>query len=103
MNQININETAEALGLKTDMGKRAFKMFCEAAVLLDTKQSDYGSGNISSFGEKGVIVRLNDKVERLKTLVWNDRAPSHEKVSDTWLDITNYGIIGLLCHTGEWK
>jgi hypothetical protein len=98
-----VEKTADALGITTEMGKLAFKSFCEAAVLLDSKQRDYGSGNISSFGEKGVIVRMNDKVERLKTLVWQDRAPSHEKVSDTWLDITNYGVIGLLCHRGEWK
>lgn len=98
-----IETAAKSLGIETEMGLLAFKSFCEAAVLFDSKQRDYGSGNISSFGEKGVIVRMNDKVERLKTLVWNDRSPEHEKVSDTWLDITNYGVIGLLCHRGEWK
>jgi hypothetical protein len=98
-----VEAAADSLGIQTEMGKLAFKSFCEAAVLLDSKQRDYGSGNISSFGEKGVIVRMNDKVERLKTLVWQDREPSHEKVSDTWLDITNYGVIGLLCHRGDWK
>jgi len=99
----SVAKAADSLGIQTEMGKLAFKSFCEAAVLLDSKQRDYGSGNISSFGEKGVIVRMNDKVERLKTLVWQDREPSHEKVSDTWLDITNYGVIGLLCHRGDWK
>jgi hypothetical protein len=29
--------------------------------------------------------------------------PEHEKVADTWLDIANYGIIGLLCHRKDWK
>jgi hypothetical protein len=98
-----VDKIADELGIQTEIGRKAFNAFCAAAVLLDTKQRDYGSGNISAFGEKGVIVRLNDKVERLKTLVWNDRSPEHEKVSDTWLDVTNYGIIGLLCHRGEWK
>ena len=95
--------TADALGITTAMGRAAFAYFCEAAVLLDSKQRDYGSSNISAFGERGIVVRMNDKVERLKTLVWNGAAPEHEKVSDTWLDIANYGIIGLLCHRGEWK
>lgn len=99
----DIDKTADALGISTEMGRKAFHEFCKAAVLLDTKQKDYGSGNISAFGEKGIIVRMNDKVERLKTLVWQDRSPEHEKVEDTWLDIANYGIIGLLCHKGEWK
>lgn len=94
---------AQDLGLETELGKAALKNFIECAVLLDEKNRDYGPGNISAFGEKGVIVRLNDKVERLKTLVWGDKHPEHEKVSDTWLDIANYGVIGLMCHRGEWK
>lgn len=98
-----LDNIADALGITTEMGQAAFRYFASAAVLLDSKQRDYGSGNISAFGEKGVIVRMNDKIERLKTLVWNDKAPTHEKVSDTWLDICNYGIIGLMCHTGEWQ
>ena len=101
--ELVVEKTADVLGITTDMGRKAFREFCKAAVLLDTKQKDYGSGNISAFGERGIVVRINDKVERLKTLVWNDRAPEHEKVEDTWLDITNYGIIGLLCHQGDWK
>lgn len=98
-----IEKTADALGITTEMGRKAFYTFCKASVLLDTKQRDYGSGNISAFGEKGIVVRINDKIERLKTLVWNDQSPEHEKVEDTWLDITNYGVIGLLCHKGVWK
>jgi hypothetical protein len=98
-----IPQLAEQLGLTTPLGRKSFEVFCECAILLDQKNRDYGPGNISAFGEKGVIVRLNDKVERLKTLVWGDKHPEHEKVSDTWLDIANYGVIGLLCHRGEWK
>ena len=98
-----MDKTAEALGIKTDMGLKAFHAFCEDAALLDTKQRDYGSANISAFGERGIVVRMNDKVERLKMLVWNGNAPQHEKVSDTWVDIANYGVICLLCHRGEWQ
>ncbi len=98
-----IEKTAETLGIKTEMGRKAFRAFCQAAVLLDSKQRDYGSANISAFGEKGLVVRMNDKVERLKNLVWKDKNPEHEKVEDTWVDIANYGVIGLLCHRKEWK
>ena len=98
-----LEKMAGDLGIQTKLGTKCFVSLCEAAILLDKKNRDYGPGNISAFGEKGVIVRLNDKIERLKTLVWNDRSPEHEKVSDTWLDVTNYGIIGLLCHRGEWE
>lgn len=98
-----IDTLADVLGIETDLGRKSFYALCEAAVLLDSKNRDYGPGNISAFGERGVVVRLNDKVERLKTLVWHGKSPEHEKVADTWLDIANYGIIGLLCHKGMWK
>lgn len=98
-----MRNAAHDLGIETKLGRECFHALCEAAILLDRKNRDYGPGNISAFGEKGVVVRLSDKIERLKTLVWNDKAPEHEKVSDTWLDVTNYGIIGLMCHRNLWK
>lgn len=101
--EVDWNSIADTLGLTTPLGRLAMKVFFECAILLDKKNRDYGPGNISAFGEQGVIVRLNDKVERLKTLVWGGKNPEHEKVSDTWLDVANYGVIGLLCHRGDWK
>ena len=66
------------------------------------KQLDYGSGNIARFGELGVMVRANDKIERLRTLLLENREAKNEPVEDTWRDLANYGIIGLLCHLGLW-
>lgn len=102
-NDEQIDVLAEWLGIQTELGRTAFRTFCECAVLLDKKNRDYGPGNISAFGEKGVLVRSNDKIERLKTLLWGDKHPVHEKVEDSWMDLCNYGCIGLLCHRGEWK
>jgi len=98
-----VESIAKRLGIVTDLGRESLRVFVECAVLLDRKNRDYGPGNISAFGEKGVIVRVNDKVERLKTLVWGSKDPEHEKVSDTWMDLANYGVIGLMCHRGTWK
>jgi hypothetical protein len=98
-----LDTLAAWLGIITPLGKTAFRTFCECAVLLDQKNRDYGTGNISSFGEKGVLVRSNDKIERLKTLLWGDKHPVHEKVEDSWMDLCNYGCIGLMCHRGDWK
>lgn len=103
---IHVNSTraiADSLGIVTPLGRVALESLLECAVLLDRKNRDYGPDNISAFGERGVIVRVNDKVERLKTLVWGDKHPQHEKVEDTWKDLTNYGVIGLMCHRGDWK
>lgn len=64
--------------------------------ILISKQRDYGHHNILSFGEFGVLVRLNDKVERLKNLTMKNKQPNNESIDDTWIDIANYAIIALM-------
>ena len=90
-----------SLGLQTDVAKEAFRVCCENIQLMDKKQQDYGSGNISAFGEFGVIVRLNDKMERLKNL---NKMPSvkNESIEDTYQDIANYAVIALLIRRNLW-
>jgi hypothetical protein len=66
------------------------------------KQHDYGSGNIAANGTAGVVVRINDKMQRLRNLILESSSPSLEAVEDTWLDILGYSIIGLLLHRGHW-
>src|SRR6266516_361541 len=56
----------ETLGLETKAGKEALLVALDNVRLLDAKQRDYGPHNISAFGLFGCVVRLNDKVERLK-------------------------------------
>ena len=68
----------------------------------DRKQHDYGSGNIAAFGEKGVLVRMNDKMARLRNLVWNDKASVNESIDDSYLDISVYGAIARMCRSGKW-
>ena len=67
------------------------------------KQRDYGPGNIGQFGELGVLVRTNDKMERLKNLLYvNPGEAQNESLDDTWLDLANYGLIGLMVRRGIW-
>ena len=68
----------------------------ELVDLLISKQRDYGHGNILAFGELGVLVRANDKIERLKNLLIKKQEPSNESVEDTWRDLANYAIIALM-------
>lgn len=72
-----------------------YKMFCK-------KQRDYGRGNIAKFGELGVAVRVNDKVERLANLIKKGRSPMNESTLDTWQDIGCYALIALMCKKGSW-
>lgn len=72
----------------------------ELKKVLVKKQKDYGQGNILSFGELGILVRTNDKIERLKNLILNKKVPDNESIEDTWVDLANYGIIALMLRKG---
>lgn len=87
----------------TTAGDRALARALENVQLLDSKQQDYGSRNISDFGEFGVIVRLNDKIQRLRNLhIKGGTEVKFESVKDTWQDISNYGLIGMMLCEKKW-
>lgn len=68
-----------------------------------SKQRDYGSGNISEFGELGVLIRATDKQKRLKNLLYDNPGQArNESLEDTWVDVSNYGIIALMVRRGIW-
>jgi hypothetical protein len=83
--------------------------------LFSKKMMDYGLGNIALGGNlnssddknyalQGIQIRLNDKVNRLKNLFKNgENFVKDESVEDTFMDIANYGIIGLLLLKDKWK
>lgn len=71
----------------------------EIAALVCSKQHDYGQGNILAFGEFGVLVRANDKFERLKNL--QGKSPTNEAVDDTWMDVAGYALIALMLRRGK--
>lgn len=98
-----IRDAAVALGLKTYQGQESLVYFAQQAQLLDVKQQDYGPHNISSFGLPGVLVRMNDKMERLKTLAGHTRRKAkNESVRDSLMDLCNYGVIGLMVEDNRW-
>jgi len=79
-----------------------FRVQIQALKLFRDKQYDYGPENISNFGDIGVLVRLNDKIERLKNLMFSNKEAHNESIADTWIDIGNYGLIGLMCAINTW-
>ena len=60
------------------------------------KQRMYGHGNISRFGMPGLVIRLNDKLERLKNIQKHDGPVLFEPLNDTWLDICGYSVIAIM-------
>jgi hypothetical protein len=77
----------------------------ELANLLISKHKDYGPKNISmSPGGplNGLRVRMWDKLARINNLVDSGADPEHESLEDSFKDMANYAIIGLLVLGGKW-
>lgn len=67
------------------------------------KQHDYGPYNIARFGEVGIIVRVSDKLERIRNLTNKKEKPKNESIADTLLDIVNYCVILLIVMDYKWQ
>ena len=76
------------------------KVALQIADVVISKQYDYGHDNILAFKEQGLVVRLWDKINRLKNLFWNNSEPKNESIEDTFTDIAGYAIIGLMLAEG---
>lgn len=72
----------------------------EVSAIMHERGSKYGPGNIAEFGELGVLVRLSDKLARLRYASGKDFAD--EAARDAWMDIIGYGLIGLAWADGNW-
>ena len=88
--------------------REQYELFCH-------KQHDYGPGNISvgtqlqtpeeiKLSLTGLWFRMNDKLQRVKTLLMNDResAVKDEPLEDAYLDVSNYGIMATIVKNGKW-
>ena len=86
----------------------------EQYALFCRKQMDYGPSNIAMGTELktndekrlslvGLIVRINDKVQRLINLVVkNNREAQNEPTIDAFKDLACYGIIAQIVKNGKW-
>lgn len=78
----------------------------ELGDLLIKKHRDYGPKNItnSPYGPtQGLVVRMWDKIARIVNLTKQGNVTAeNEPLEDSFKDIANYGIIGLLVLRGKW-
>ena len=80
--------------------------FSELKILLLQKHFDYGPKNISESPGgpiNGLRVRMWDKLARINNLV--DKGiynPQYESLEDSFKDLANYAIIGLLVLRQQW-
>jgi len=88
----------------------------EQYALFSSKMLDYGLRNISlgsdlsekediDFSMMGIWLRCNDKINRLKNLLkrQGNHYVKNEPMIDSFIDISNYGIIAQLVIRGLWK
>jgi hypothetical protein len=82
--------------------------------LFARKQNDYGPGNIAMgtmletedeirMSLIGIIVRMNDKINRLINLVVKkNKEPENESVVDSFIDIGNYSVMAKILLEKKW-
>jgi hypothetical protein len=86
--------------------KEQYRVFCE-------KQMDYGPGNISvgsnletaeevHMSLTGLWFRMNDKIQRMKTLLMSNQKANNEPLEDSFLDVSNYGIMSTIVNNKKW-
>ena len=98
-----------------EMTKEFKRLQREQYELFLHKQHDYGPGNISVVTQlqteeeihlslTGLWFRMNDKIQRLKTLLMTkrDNAVEGEPMEDAYLDVSNYGIMATIVKNGKW-
>ena len=79
--------------------------FDELFEILLSKHNDYGPKNISQSPGgplNGLRVRMWDKQARINHLLESGNGPENESLRDSFLDLANYAVIGLLVLDGVW-
>lgn len=87
-----------------ELEKYMAQLMVEKFNLFKKKQFSYGPNNIAALGERGIFVRMWDKLQRLKNLVW-DNQPNplqDESIEDTWGDLGIYAFMAILERQGKW-
>ena len=99
-----------------ELSKEFLQIQDEMYKMFAAKHMDYGLNNIALGGDiinnesdkkfslTGLCIRLTDKISRLKNLLINGKNfVQGEGMEDTFIDIANYSIIGLLVGRNKWK
>lgn len=95
-------KAAKINGFEEDVYDIAF----ELSQLLIKKHHDYGPKNISNspYGAiNGLVTRMWDKIARIVNLTGKGtRHAENEPLEDSFKDLANYAIIGLMVQRGQW-
>ena len=90
------------------------KIMMEQYIIFCKKHRNYGTGNVNvgtnletdgdvKLSLTGLWFRMNDKIQRLKTLIMTGRESAvDEPLEDAYLDVSNYGIMATIVKNGKW-
>ncbi len=107
----DVREIEKNFPIMTEEFKRIQK---EQYILFCKKQKNYGPDNISMgtslerdndkrLSLQGLFFRMNDKINRYKQMImFGSQDAVGEPLSDTFKDISVYGIIAQLVQSGKW-
>lgn len=72
--------------------------------IFQPRQQKYGRGNIAMHGAMGCVVRLDDKLARLRRVYIERKTGTFtdETLIDGWRDALGYSLIGLMCALNRW-
>lgn len=107
---LQLHPTEEKYPLQT---KRFREILDEMYQVHLKKNADYSPYNVNSTGIIGIMVRVWDKTARLMNLLGFDIATGNytgqidnlvldEGIEDSFIDLSNYGIIGRIYLEGKW-
>jgi len=91
--------SAAGAGSTTEQKNTIFDSWMSRELVTTTlikKQNDYGHNNVARFGRNGLLVRIHDKIARLKNLQKPGKSTKNESVTDTYIDIVGYSAIGIM-------
>lgn len=63
------------------------------------KNKDYGSSVTDTYKKYGLVsflVRMEDKMNRLRTLSQQEAEVADEKIEDTLMDLANYALLAII-------
>ena len=72
--------------------------------LYSKKNKDYGNSFDATLNEFGIVagvIRMNDKMGRLKRLIHNKAEVKDESIADTLIDLANYAIMTLTWYQND--
>lgn len=79
----------------------AFSILADASnLLLCSKQRKYGKENILTFGHQGLVIRMNDKIQRLISGHFKGADLGKEGTIESYGDLIGYAMLGLALEKG---